>query len=123
MQTLTAKEVAKKALEFYECGKLTAQKPQQLRCMYIQPNGCRCAIGAGLSDEVIALLRGEKKTHNHKTLWNLRSSSIIDYDSYDSEMLCRMQELHDAWHAKMFQGHATEARDRFLDYVRKVLAS
>jgi hypothetical protein len=43
MQTLTAKEVAKKALEFYECGKLTAQHPQQLGCVYVQSNGCRCA--------------------------------------------------------------------------------
>lgn len=79
-----------------------AEAPGESRCVYVAPDGKRCAIGAIMSDEALDYLT--KHGCLRAGLWSsakvrkaLVTSGILDSasDLEDLDLLVRLQRIHD----------------------------
>lgn len=99
MQKLTLEEVKAAARDYYERNMLIAQRvdPDAERtCIYQREDGCRCALGAALSDETLMTIRSLGL--NGKGLFTLRANNIVSVEN-EEEMraILAIQIAHDDW--------------------------
>lgn len=91
MITLTLADVKAKALAAYNEKRLSAQGPTPA-CMYRDPSGLPCIIGAAMTDEEAEALTREDNVVGVATL---RSRGRVKMDH--NLDLAKGQELHDSW--------------------------
>lgn len=83
---LTLAAVKEAGLKAYNEKRLSAQGPTPA-CKYRDDSGRPCIIGASIPDDIAATLR------QSAPVWLLRSNGV----HIDSEEICYLQRLHDAW--------------------------
>lgn len=84
--SLTLAAVKEAGLKAYNEKRLSAQGPTPA-CRYRDDSGRPCIIGASIPDEIAATLPSQYP------VWLLRSYGV----HIDSETICYLQRLHDAW--------------------------
>lgn len=91
MFTLTYREVAEKAKEYYFAKKLTAQHPDKdkRQCVNDGGDGYRCAVAASYPED----FKGEG------SFIFFVSTGIIKAEPFDAIKIQRIQDAHDAWAA------------------------
>lgn len=106
MRTITTEELKKNALEYYRMGKLTAQNSG--KCVLRDRDGCRCAIGASLTEEEILVgQNGDTST------FSLTRRKLVDFE--DREFAGNLQSKHDMWGMHVSN---EEIKQEFLELLR-----
>lgn len=107
---ITTAALVKAAREAFEAGDLSAQGPTP-ECKYRDASGRPCAIGAVLSDEVVAEGQIEGRYVSELT-------SVDGVVLEDADYAQQLQAEHDAWATRVRQGDdaafVAEARQAFL---------
>lgn len=112
VQVLTLEAVKTAARAAFHARKLTAQakRREDRRCEY-SIGDCKCAIGAALTAETLAVLF--KRNLNARTsVDSLRYKDVIDVPLSDREALAHIQKAHDDWASMALARFRTERQVR-----------
>ena len=114
MQTISVKECARASRELFFKGKLGAQR--HTVCQNVYDDGSRCAVGAGLDEEILEQL--SQKGTVGCTVYSLQEWNLIEVTAGELRELNELQKRHDSWattHSSQ-QGRAAEEK-KFLDLM------
>jgi len=95
MQTLTIQDVLRGIRRYSKNGKLAAASGHT-DCAYIYDDGCRCAIGASLSDEAIQACKVDMMLNTQGILASCGKLSCTICPSHQND-ISRLQSSHDEW--------------------------
>lgn len=99
MQKLTLEGVKAAAADWYRRGKLIAQSSKPYTgCYYVREDGCRCAIGAALTDETLKLVTSSQY-YNGEGIQSLRGHVVEIAELRELDAIIDLQRAHDAWAA------------------------
>lgn len=112
MMTLTLADVKRAARDYYLRGRLIAQHPaphSQFEMSEMSGANYRCAIGAALTDEVIAYAY-----HNNlQTIACLWEHNVVQTQSaMDRQLMADLMTTHDAWAGAVARRRSAENRRR-----------
>lgn len=111
------RHISVSALNALRAGKLSAQHPDNTECLYRSEDGSVCAIGAGITDEQIAIIEADRVKNGITEVhaWNTHHVGQLAYDYFDVEKsedqrcLDKLQSLHDEVQRAKMRGDATDA--------------
>lgn len=117
---LTMERVLKAANKVIKNGKLGAQRGHSA-CKYKYPDGCRCVVGAALTDEELASLK--KNYAMQDTIVKISDKSYIEVNKDEVQDMRKLQAAHDKWAcANEFPENKKDIRKHFyavLNEMRK----
>lgn len=94
MFQLTLAAVKKAGLKALNEGRLSAQGPKP-KCLYRDPEGNPCVVGAALPDEVAAQIKANSS--NARPVSGLMSEGLIQVPDDEYSAIRRLQGIHDRW--------------------------
>lgn len=109
---VTLTTVLQKGREYLDAGKLGAQQGYT-QCKYDYGDGCRCIVGAALSDELlINLVESECNTSKIISLHEGGTVELIEEELND---ICDLQYAHDSWCMATDKSHREELKQEFIE--------
>lgn len=97
-----------------------AKAPGEYCCVYVTPDGKRCAVGALMTDEALQFLASKGlMTLAVRADYNIAKalvmSGVIDHEDEDLKLLIQLQLIHDRCEVEQWQEALDSLRTRVVN--------